>query len=65
VEYLGERSNWGRKIPIEERKEMYLSVINYLKDEYNYQNVALCKETLKMWDEIGMDWKKIKCNCIR
>ena len=65
VEYLGERSNWGRKIPLESRKEMYLSVINYLKEEYDYQDVALCKETLEMWQEIGMNWKEIKCNCIR
>ncbi len=64
VKYLGERSNWGRKIPFETRKEMYLSIINYLKDEYSYQNVALCKETLGMWNAIGMNWKKIKCNCI-
>jgi spore photoproduct lyase len=64
VKYLGERSNWGRKIPFETRKEMYLSIINYLKDEYNYRDVALCKETLGMWNAIGMDWRKIKCNCI-
>ena len=64
VKYLGERSNWGGKIPFETRKEMYLSIINYLKDEYNYRSVALCKETLEMWNAMGMDWKKIKCNCI-
>ncbi len=25
---------------------------------------ALCKEALAMWAKLGMDYKKIKCNCV-
>lgn len=64
TKYLTETSNWGKKIDTTKRYKMYLSIINYLKDEYNYKNVALCKETIDMWHKLNLDYKKIKCNCI-
>ncbi len=64
VKYLSEKSNWGKKIDSERRYEMYSMLIDYLKDKYGYTNVALCKETVEMWEKLGMDYKKIKCNCI-
>ena len=64
VKYLGEGSNWGKKIKHSFRYSMYSSVITYLEEKYNYDNVALCKETKAMWEALGMDYKKIKCNCV-
>jgi spore photoproduct lyase len=64
VEYLKERSNWGRKIDFETRYKLYFTIINLLKNNYNYENVSLCKETLAMWEKLGMDYTKIKCNCV-
>ncbi|MDI6884854.1 MAG: radical SAM protein [archaeon] len=64
VKYLEERSNWGKKIKNSLRYSMYYSVINYLEEKYNYDNVALCKETKEMWEALGMDYRKIKCNCV-
>jgi spore photoproduct lyase len=64
VEFIGENSNWGKKIKDNIRCTMYATVINYLKDNYNYTNVALCKETKGMLDALGMDYKGIKCNCV-
>ena len=64
VEYLKEGSNWGKKIDFKTRYEMYATIINQLKEKYNYSEVALCKETVAMWGRLGMDYKKIKCNCI-
>jgi len=64
VEYLKENSNWGKKIDFKTRYDMYNTVINHLKENYNYSNIALCKETLAMWGRLGMDYKEIKCNCI-
>ncbi len=65
VTYLGEKSNWGKKIPIETRFKMYSFIKNYLKDMYNYEDVALCKETVEVWEMLGFDYKKIRCNCIQ
>jgi spore photoproduct lyase len=64
VEYLKENSNWGKKIDFKTRHEIYAAIINQLKQNYNYSDIALCKETLAMWARLGMDYKQIKCNCI-
>jgi spore photoproduct lyase len=64
VKYLSDRSNWGRRIDRNIRFWMYQKVIEYLKQRYEYTEVGLCKETLEIWHRLGMDYRKIKCNCI-
>jgi len=64
VQYLQETSNWGRKVKFQVRFEMYSKIIDRLIQQYRYTDIALCKETLKMWSELGLDYTKIKCNCI-
>jgi spore photoproduct lyase len=64
VGYLQEKSNWGKKIEFKIRNQMYTTIIRLLKDHYYYDEIGLCKETLAMWGRLGMDYKKIKCNCI-
>jgi len=64
VKYLGESSNWGKKIDFNSRHDMYQTIILQLKSKYNFTNVALCKETVEMWNALDIDYKKIKCNCI-
>ena len=64
VRYLKETSNWGKKIDFTTRLKMYSSIITYLRKEYKYSRVALCKETKAMWQKLGMNYKNIKCNCI-
>jgi spore photoproduct lyase len=64
VTFLSEKSNWGKKIDSELRYEMYSKLIDYLKNKYGYTKVALCKESVEMWERIGLDYKKIRCNCI-
>jgi len=63
-EYLNENSNWGKKVEFDTRYEIYSTIIGSLKQRYNYNEIALCKETLAMWAKLGMDYKKIKCNCV-
>lgn len=62
--YVTEKSNWGKKVNFETRYMIYRTIIRYLKAEYNYSNVALCKETIAMWERLGMDYRKIRCNCV-
>ncbi len=64
VKYLRESSNWGKKIDFETRAEMYSAMINQLKNVYSFPNATLCKETVEMWDALGLNYKKIKCNCV-
>lgn len=64
VEYLSEKSNWGKKVNSNTRYSMYYELIEYLKEKYMYTDIALCKETLEIWDRLGLDYKNIKCNCV-
>ncbi len=64
VTYLNETSNWGKKIGFETRYKMYKTMMAYLKRRYKFTNVGLCKETMEMWDKLGMNYQDIKCNCI-
>jgi len=64
VMFLKEASNWGKKIAFETRHLIYNTIVKYLRSKYNYTKVALCKETIEMWDKLGMDYKKIQCNCL-
>ncbi|MGB3478759.1 MAG: three-Cys-motif partner protein TcmP [bacterium] len=62
--YLKETSNWGKKVEFSVRFDMYSNLISYLRNKWIYKKIALCKETKAMWAKLGMDYKKIKCNCI-
>jgi len=64
VKYLEEKSNWGKRIKLEKRLAMYSFVKNYLEKHYGYTNIALCKETMEVWDKLEMDYRKIRCNCV-
>jgi spore photoproduct lyase len=64
VKYLKESSNWGKKIDFQTRLAMYSAIIRQLRDKYDYDRVALCKESIEMWDSLDMDYHRIRCNCI-
>jgi len=62
--YLKEHSNWGKKVDFNTRYDMYFSIIDYLKNNYDYENIALCKESVEVWEKLSMDWTNIRCNCL-
>jgi len=64
VKYLKESSNWGKKVDFEVRYAIYTAIIQRLSGNYNFNNIALCKETVQMWDALKMDYRIIRCNCI-
>ena len=64
VKYLTESSKWGKKIDFQTRFNMYSEVIEYLKSKYNSEKVALCKETIEMWNSLKMNYRQIRCNCV-
>jgi len=64
VVYLKERSNWGKKIDFGIRYAMYSTLIQELRTTYEFDRVALCKETIEIWDGLTMDYKGIRCNCV-
>ncbi len=64
VTYLDERSNWGRKVRYDLRLEMYRFMFEKLKQDYRFDKVALCKETMEMWRALDRDYGKMECNCM-
>lgn len=64
VRYLKESSNWGKKIDFETRLAMYSAVIEELGHNHDFDRVALCKETVQVWQTVGMDLKAMRCNCV-
>ena len=64
IKYLDDKSNWGKKISFEKRYLIYSTIIDYLKSKYNFNDIGLCKETIKMWNKLEIDYKEIKCNCV-
>ena len=63
LEFLSERSGWGLKPSHDSRLEMYRALTVYLREEYDYVDVGFCKETLRMWKSLGLDWRENRCNC--
>lgn len=64
TEYLGESSKWGKRIPFELRRESFATIIDYLDRQYGFENVAICKEPVVMWESLDLNWKQCKCNCV-
>ena len=57
-------SKWGLRPRYEVRYEAYKALVDYLLKEYGYVDVALCKEEVRMWQDLGLDWRNRRCNCI-
>jgi DNA repair photolyase len=53
-------------VPVFEWDKHYTGLVDkiYLKSNYDFSNVALCKETIEMWEKIGLDFRKIRFNCM-
>jgi len=63
--FFGESSDWGKKIPTRQREEIYLFVCDRLqKMGLHSSKIALCKETVSMWDRLRMNPTDIRCNCV-
>jgi spore photoproduct lyase len=63
VDYLSEPSPWGRRVAEEMRLDAFGHIIERLQSGYGYSQVALCKETMGVWQSLGMDWRHCQCNC--
>jgi spore photoproduct lyase len=71
AKFFGESSGWGKKISTAVRKEIYFFFYESLLDlGFEKSKIALCKETVEMYKELGLDpgnypnWKNCRCNCI-
>jgi len=64
VQYLDEKTNWGKRISLPIRVEIYRTLIGYLKKKYDFHQVAICKDTVDVHEMVGSDWRNLRCNCV-
>lgn len=60
-----ERTGWGRKAPKTIRKEIYTFFYDKLENlGFDKSRIAMCKETRLMWNELKLNPKLCRCNCV-
>jgi hypothetical protein len=42
----------------------FKKIIGWLRDAGYKGEIGLCKEHWAVWEELGLDWKQPKCNCL-
>jgi len=72
--WRGEKTRWGLKIERDLRAEIYIFVVKKIREAGYSGPIALCKETLDMWERlVGLNllchpgtsgiWENMRCNC--
>ena len=64
VKYLDEKTNFGKRISLPVRVKIYRTVMGYLKKKYDFDQVAICKDTVEVHDMVGSDRRNLRCNCV-
>jgi spore photoproduct lyase len=64
IKFFKEDSSWGRKLQFDQRKEIYQFFYDKLNSMgYPSSRVTLCKETVRMWNEMRLEYSPMTCNC--
>ena len=62
--FFNEDSSWGKKLELNQRKQIYQFFYDKLESNgYPASKISLCKETTSVWNELGLDYKQLTCNC--
>ena len=58
------QTGWGKKLPFPNRLEMYQFMYDSLSAlGYRKSRISMCKETVSMWKEMGLQYTPFTCNC--
>jgi DNA repair photolyase len=64
AQYFKEDSGWGKKLPFEERREIYQYFLDILSAMgYDTKRVTMCKETVDMWRALSINYQPLTCSC--
>jgi spore photoproduct lyase len=64
VRFFKEDSSWGKKLPFEQRKEIYEFFFDKLSSAgYPLSKVSICKETVYMLEALRLHYSNRTCNC--
>ncbi len=64
TDFFKEDTGWGKKLAFEQRREIYQFFYDNLSSaDYSLSRVSMCKETVEMWDALGIHYLPGVCNC--
>lgn len=64
ADYFKEDSSWGKKLEFNQRKEIYEWFYDKLQSiGYDKSHISMCKETVGMWESMGLQYTNMTCNC--
>jgi spore photoproduct lyase len=64
AQFFKEDTSWGKKLSFEQRKEIYQFFFDELDSAgYPLSKVSICKETVEMWNTLGLHHIPGMCNC--
>jgi DNA repair photolyase len=64
ADYFKEDSSWGKKLEFRRRLEIYQYFYDKLQSiGYEKSHMSMCKETVDMWREMGLQYVPMTCNC--
>ena len=62
--FFNEDSSWGKKLEFNQRKQIYEFMISKLTSlGYQSSKISMCKETVNMWESMGLRYTPLTCNC--
>jgi len=64
AQFFKEDTGWGKKLAFERRKKIYQFFYDRLSSAgYPLSRVSICKETMEMWNALGLHYIPGVCNC--
>jgi len=64
TQFFRENTSWGKKLAFKQRKEIYEFFFDELNSVgYPLSRVSICKETVDMWQTLGLPYNPGMCNC--
>ncbi len=58
------QTGWGQKMSHDVRRKVIGYILNRVIRKWKGREVGFCKETCRMWEDLGLEWRDIKCNCV-
>jgi spore photoproduct lyase len=60
-----DKTGWGKKAPASLRKNIYIFFHDKLTNlGFDKSKISLCKETVALWKELGLNPDRCRCNCV-
>lgn len=64
TDFFKEDSGWGKKLGLDQRYEIYSFFYDKLSAlGFDKSKISMCKETVDMWEKLGLKYTPSTCNC--